>query len=271
MKNNILRILSFLIVLCVITGLCSCKLTQKKPAGIMTTHRSMTLSSATSPVKKTNLSVEAVAPKGDEEIIDYFNKSLDYFYNNDFEFTRNKKTTLESYSAGSLSSVSGATQSYQPTLRSACSDMMGVSSLKTTYYIGDDISSAFQIKPVSAEYLKSCSAKAEKNLVKIVFDFNPFLGDEGTSLNRLTRDYMTAGSFAQKIRSYGASASETKSSISGIRLSAVIDYSTKNFTSVKIEFTTSFSASSIGFDYVSGGPVSGTTKTVITYGDFTEK
>lgn len=271
MKNNLIRILSFIIVLSVITGLCSCKLTHKTPAGIMTTHRALTMSSATNPAKKTDLSVTAIAPVGDEAIIDYFNKSLDYFINNDFEFTRNKSTKLESFSAGSLATVSGATESYQSMLRSACSDMMGVSSLKTTYYIGDDISSAFQIKAVEPDFIKKCSASAEKNLVKIKFEYNPFIGDDESSLSRLTSDRMTTSDFSMKIRSYGATSSETKVSISGIKLSAVIDYSTKNFTSLKIEFSTSFHVDSIGFDYVSGGPVTGTTKTVISYGDFKEK
>ena len=60
-------------------------------------------------------------------------------------------------------------------------------------------------------------------------------------------------------------------SAGGIKLTALIDYSTNNFVSMKIEFTTEFSAESISFDYVSGGPVSGSTKTVISYGNFTAK
>lgn len=271
MKNNLIKILSLIIVFGVVTGLCSCRLTHKETAGIMTTNRSLTLSSASSnSAKSTDLSVTAVAPEGKEAIIKYFNGSLEYFYNNDFEFVRKKTTTLSSYSAGTLASVTGATQSYQSMLKSSCADMMGVGSLETTYYVGDDISWAFAIKEVNPELLKKCSASADGNKVKVSFEYKSLTGDDETTLTNLTRDFMTTGSFSQKISSYGASSSETSSSISGIKLSAVIDYSTRNFTSLKIEYTTAFKAQQISFDYVSGGPVSGTTKTVISYGNIEE-
>lgn len=273
MKNNIIRVVSLLIVFSVVVGLCSCKLTQKKPTnGIMTTNRVLTLpSSSKNTAKKTNVNVTAVAPEGDEEIIKYFNNSLEYFRSNDFEFTRKKSTTLQGYSAGTLASVEGATQSYQSTLRSACGDMMGVSSLESTYYVGDDISEAFAIKAVSEEYVSKCTAKASGSKVKVVFHYKPFIGEEESTINKLTGDYVGSSGFSQRIKGYGASSSGATATISDIKLSALIDYSTNNFTAVKIEFTTSFSADSISLDYVSGGPVKGTTKTIISYGSFTEK
>lgn len=273
MKKNIIRIVSLLIVFSVITGLCSCKLMHKPTTSAgETTNRSLTLpSESKSSVKKTNYEITAIAPEGKEAIIKYFNDALKYFDYNDFEFTRKKSTTLQSYYAGSLANVEGATQSYTSTLKSACGDMMGVGSLDTTYYIGDDISSAFAIKPVEDEYLKKCSASAEKNHVKVVFEYKQFIGEDVPGVSKLTGDYMTSSTFSQKIRSYGASPSEASAEISGIKLSAIIDYSTGNFVSVKVEFTTSFSVKSIALDYVSGGPVNGTTKTVISYGSFKEK
>lgn len=272
MKNRIIKIVSLLIVFSVITGLCSCKLAKKEVAGISTTHRPLTLpSSSSSSAKTTDLLVKAVVPKGEEAIIDYFNKSLKYFRENDFEFTRKKSTKLSSYSAGSLTSVSGATSSYVSALESACSDMMGVGSLDTSYFIGDDISAAFAIKEVSPDFLKKCSAVAEENRVNLTFEYNQYVGDDKTALSQLTGDYLTDGSFASNIRGYGASVSKATATVSGIKLSAVIDYSTRNFISIKIEFTTSFYVESVAFDYVSGGPVNGKTKTVISYGDFREK
>lgn len=273
MKNNIIRIVSLLIVFSVVTGLCSCKL-MHKPTGSagMTTTRPLTLpSSSKYSAKKTNYEITAVAPEGKEAIIKYFNDSLNYFYSNDFEFTRKKSTRLQSYYAGSLASVDGATQSYVSTLKSACSDMMGVGSLDTTYYIGDDISSAFSIRTVEEDYIKKCTATAEKSNVKIVLNYKQFIGEDDPGINRLTGDYISSGGFSQKIKSYGASPSEAQATVSEIKLTVVIDYSTNNFVSLKIEFTTSFSVKSISFDYVSGGPVSGSTKTVISYGNFTEK
>lgn len=272
MKNIIIKTVSLLIVFCTIVGLCSCKLTHKQIDGIMTTNRPHTLpSSNNNSVKVTDQSVIAIAPEGDEAIIKYFNDALSNFYENDFEFIRKKSVTLRSYSAGSLSSVSGSTESYRSALQSACSDMMGVGSLETQYYIGDDISSAFAINEVSEELLKGCSASAEENKVKLSFEYKTHVGESDNTLDKLTRDYMTAGAFSQKIRSYGASYSSAEADLSSIKLSAVIDYSTKNFISIKIEFNTSFKSDSISFDYVSGGPLSGTTKTVISYGSFNEK
>lgn len=273
MKNNVIRVISLLMVFSVIFGLCSCKLTHKKTTnGVMTTNRVPTLpSSSKNTAKKSDNTVKAIAPEGDEEIIKYFNNSLTYFRSNDFEFTRKKSTTLESYSAGTLATVEGATQSYQSALKSAIGDMMGVGSLETMYYIGDDISAAFAIKAIAPEYLKKCSAKAEDSNVKLTFEYKQYITEEESGITKLTGDYVGSGGFSSKIREYGASPSEAKAEISGIKLTAVIDYSTNNFVSLKIEFTSKFSAKSISLDYVSGGPVSGTTKTTISYGSFVEK
>ena len=272
MKNRIIKIISLLIVFSVVLGLCSCKLTHKEIAGIMTTVRQVTLpTSSKKSAQKTDFAVSAIAPEGDEAIIKYFNGSLNRFYEKDFEFTRKKTTTLESYSAGTLASVSGATQSYLSTLKSACSDMMGVSSNETNYYFGDDISFAFSIKPASEDVIQKCSASAEGSNVKITLNYKSYKGDLNDSVGLLTGDYMTVSDFAKKIKTYGASCQNAKSFIDGIKLVAVIDYSTRNFVSLKIEYKTSFSVDEMGFDYVSGGPVKGTTKTVITYGNIKEK
>ncbi len=273
MRNNLMKIVSLLIVFSVVFGLCSCKL-MHKPTGNAgeTTNRSVTLpSSSKATAEKTDYQVTAIAPESKEDIIKYFNDSLEYFYQNDFEFTRKKSSKLKSYSGGSLVNVEGATQSYVSMLRSACSDMMGVGSLSAAYYIGDDISSAFEINPVESQYLKKCTAVAEKSNVKIAFEYKQFIGEDVSGVTKLTGDYVDSGGFSRRISGYGASASSPKAVISGIKLTALIDYATNNFISLRIEFSTAFSAESISFDYVSGGPVSGSTKTVISYGNFTEK
>ncbi len=271
MKNTGIKILSVIIVVSVVFSLCSCRLNKKDTSGIMTTNRELTLSTAPVSVKTTDLSVKAVAPKGSDKIIEYFNNSLEYFVKKDFEFTEKYKTSLESFSAGSLWNVEGATQSYRSTLESSFGDMMGVGSLNKSFYVGDDISEDFAIRAVEAGNLKSCSAKAEGSNVKVAFNYKPSNGEGMTNVRLLTNYYMSSGSFSSKIGSYGASSSGATATISGVKLSATIDYSTNNFVSVKIEYTTSFYAEEVSFDYVSGGPVKGTTKTEIVYGNFKEK
>ncbi|MCQ2470426.1 MAG: hypothetical protein MJ147_00135 [Clostridia bacterium] len=272
MKNKLLKIVSLIIVFCVVTGLCSCKLTHKEIAGIMTTNRQVTLpTSSRNVAQKKDDEVTAIAPEGDKAIIKYFNRALELFYHNDIEFTRKKTTKLESYSAGSLASVSGATASYTSMLQSACADMMGVGSLESTYYFGDDISAAFAIKSVTENLVKKCSASAQGSKVNVSFTYNPYMGDFNDAIKNLTPDFMTTSDFIKKIAGYGASQSGASVEINSIKLSAVIDYSTKKFESVKIEYVTKFSAKEIAFDYVSGGPLNGTTKTVISYGNFKEK
>lgn len=272
MKNKLLKIVSLIIVFCVVTGLCSCKLTHKQVDGIMTTNRHVTLptSSGKSAGEDDN-KITAIAPEGDKAIIKYFNKALDLFYHKDIEFTRKKTTKLEKYSAGTLMSVSGATASYKSMLKSACGDMMGVSSLESTYYFGDDISSAFSITPVTEDLINKCSATADGSNVNVSFDYKTHIGDINDSIKNLTTDYMVTSDFEKKITGYGATFKTASSAITSIKLSAVIDYSTKTFVSVKIEYTTKFTADQIEFDYVSGGPLNGTTKTVIAYGGFKEK
>lgn len=272
MKNRVIKIISIVLVFAVITGLCSCKLTHKEVAGIMTTKRQVTLPTSTRKDNKTtDFAVIAIAPEGDEAIIKYFNDALEIFYEHDFEFIKKKTTTLKEYSAGSLSNVSGATQSYLSTLKSACGDMMGVGSLETNFYFGDNISSFFEIKSVNKKLVSKCSAAAEGSNVTIGFHYSADSGDFNNSLKTLTQDFMTLSDFTSKISRYGARFEEASAEISGIKLSAVIDYSTRHFVSVKIEYTTSFSVKEMTFDYISGGPVRGKTNTVISYTEFKEK
>lgn len=272
MKDRIIKIISLVLVFAVITGLCSCKLTHKEVAGIMTTNRQVTLpTSARKDNMKTDFAVTAIAPEGDEAIIKYFNEALRIFYEHDFEFTKKKTTKLKEYSAGSLSSVSGATQSYLSTLEAACGDMMGVGSLETNFYFGDNISSFFEIKDVTKNIVTKCSASAEGSSVTVKFNYNAYLGDFNNSLKTLTQDFMTLNDFTSKISRYGARFEQASTELGGIKLSAEIDYSTKHFISVKIEYTTSFSVKEMTFDYISGGPVKGKTNTVISYTDFKEK
>ncbi|MGN1169785.1 MAG: hypothetical protein ACI4RB_06660, partial [Acutalibacteraceae bacterium] len=69
-----------------------------------------------------------------------------------------------------------------------------------------------------------------------------------------------------------ASTSATSTSVnnSGAKVKAVVDDSTKNFVSVEISFKTNYSAQELNLGYISGGPVSGVTQTVITYKNFKE-
>ena len=272
MKNRIIKIISLVMVFAVITGLCSCKLTHKEVAGIMTTNRQVTLPTATRKDSvTTDFAVKAIAPEGDEAIIKYFNEALKIFYEHDFEFIKKKTTTLKKYSAGTLGSVSGATQSYLSTLKSACGDMMGVGSLETNFYFGDDISSFFEIAKINKTIISKCSASAKGSSVTVNFNYNAYSGDFNNSLKTLTHDFTTLTDFTSKIKRYGASFEQASTELGGIKLSAVIDYSTRHFISVKIEYTTSFSVEEMSFDYISGGPVKGKTNTVISYTDFKEK
>ena len=272
MKDRIIKIISLVMVFAVITGLCSCKLTHKEVSGIMTTNRQITLPTASKKdMATTDFAVTAIAPEGDDAIIKYFNEALRIFYEHDFEFTKKKTTKLKEYSTGTLASVSGATQSYLSTLQSACGDMMGVGSLETNYYFGDDISSFFEIKSLSKPLVKKCSASAEGSNVTVKFNYNAYSGDFNNSLSMLTHDYMTLSDFTSKIKRYGAKAGQVSTDLSEIKLTAVIDYSTRHFISIKIDYTSTFSIGELTFDYISGGPVKGKTNTVISYTDFKEK
>lgn len=271
MKDRIIKIVSLVMVFAVITGLCSCKLNHKEVDGIMTTIRQVTLPTSGGDDSGNEASaVVAVAPEGDEAIIKYFNEALRIFNEHDFEFIRTKTTKLKDYSAGTLESVSGATKSYLSTLKSACGDMMGVGSLETNYYFGDDIKSFFCIKTITDPFIKSCSASADGRNVTVNFDYNPYSGDYNNTLRTLTDDFMELDDFRTKIERYGAKFEKASIGINEIKLSAVIDCSTRHFVKVNIEYATIFSVSKMGFDYITGGPIKGKTITDITYTDFKE-
>lgn len=270
MKDTGLKILSAIIVLSVVIGLCSCGINSNED-DIKTTNRPVTVSSSTDKtVKVTDENIVAVAPEGDEDILNYFNTALKLFRNSTFDFVKKDKCVLTSYSAGSLEEVSGATDSYKSTLKSALGDIMGVYSLESTYFAGDDITNVFAIKELTAENIGSATASAEGNKVAVEFTINQNAVDGSDAVSVLTKEYMTDQSLNDKIAQYGAVADSASARVNAVTLKAVIDYSTKNFVSVEIGFNTVFSMASLSLDYVSGGPIQGSTKTTIQYTDFKE-
>lgn len=272
MKNSTIKIISVLIVLSVITGLCSCSFKKEGTPGIGTTNRSVTVSTEKKKeVEPTDRTVTAVAPQGNEEIIKYFNKALSKFRNNDYEFVKSKNTVLRSYSAGSLTSVSGSTESYITMLKSAVGDMMGVGSLDTSYFLGDDMVAAFPISSISQDKIDSCEATAEGSNVILTFKMKQLSDDGATTVSSLTKDYITPDAFSNRIKGYSATAQSPSVSYSNVTLTAVIDYSTTGFVSVDIGFVSSFSMHELSLAYVKGGPVKGSTDTTVTYKSFAEK
>lgn len=270
MKNNAIKILSLLIVLCTVAGLCSCG---KNPEDedVKTTNRPVTVSTdITKKVQTTDENVVAVAPEGEENILKYFNGSLKRFRGSAYDFVKKDTCTLTSCSTGSLNSENGATDSYRAALKNALGDMMGVSSLESTYFAGDDVSEVFAIKELTAENISEMSATAEGNKVTVEFSIKKNSADGFDAVSLLTNDYMTVEGLNGKISQYDASSTGATVKVSNVKLKAVIDYSTRNFVSVEISFNTSFHIGSLKLAYVSGGPVNASTKTTIKYTDFKE-
>lgn len=270
MKNTGLKILCIIIILSVVGGLCSCSKDGDEDE-IVTTNRPVTISGTSDKtIKSTDKTIVAVAPEGEEEIIRYFNKSLSDFRSASFDFVKKDETVLTSCSAGSLETISGATDSYRSTLRKALGDMMGVVSLETTYFAGDDITQAFAIKELSVETIAEAKASANGSQVTVEFKIKQNSADGSDAINMMTGDYMTLEAFNAKISGYGAAADSTSVNIKNVTLKAVIDYSTGNFISVDVGYNSSFSMGTLNLDYVSGGPVRASTRTTIKYHSFKE-
>ncbi len=271
MKNTFIRILSVTLVVIIIAGLCACS-RKKSDNSKLITNRSVTLSTNQEESTFTeNSEVNAVAPEGKKNIIDYLNGSFTRFHNFDYDFNKNVTSVVQSFSAGELEKIDGVTGSYQSTLKKACADMMGVGSLDTSYYVGDDIESAFPIKSIKEEFVQSASASAEGDKVIVTLTVKPQSEDGIATVQLLTNDYMTLSSFNEKIREYEATAADTTVRIGSVALRAVIDYSTRIFEKIEITFKTEFYADEMSLAYVKGGPVKGTTLTTVTYKDFDEK
>ena len=270
MNNNLIKILSLLIVLCTVVGLCACGKNQNED-DIKTTNRPVTVSTdLTKTVKPTDKNVVAVAPEGEEAILRYYNGSLRLFRANAYDFVKKETCTLASCSAGSLNSVGGATDSYRKALRNALGDMMGVSSLESTYFAGDDVTEAFGLRELAAENISEMKASAEGSNVTLEFVIKKNSPDGGDAISLLTRDFMTNERFNAKISDYDASSTGASVKISNVRLKTVIDYSTRNFVDVEISYNTSFYMSNLNLAYVSGGPVNASTKNTIKYTNFKE-
>lgn len=270
MKDSSIKILSLLVIFCTVVGLCSCGMNNDEDE-VNTTNRPVTASTdITKSVKTTDENVVAVAPEGNEAILEYFNGSLKLFRSSTYDFVKRDDCTLTSCSTGSLNTVSGATDSYRTALKNALGDMMGVTSLESTYFAGDDVTDVFAIKELTAENISKASASAEGSKVTVEFSLKQNSADGSDAVSLLTKDYMTAESFNSKVSQYGATANSAVVKVNSVKLKAVIDYSTRNFVSVEISFNTTFSMGSLNLDYVSGGPVSASTKTTIKYTDFKE-
>ncbi len=270
MNNKTIKFLSLFIVICTVLGLCACGKTQDEEE-IKTTNRPVTVSTdLTKTVKTTDENVIAVAPEGGENILKYFNGSLKRFRNNTYDFTKKNTCTLSSCSFGSLGSISGATDSYRAALKNAVGDMMGVSTLESTYFAGDDVSGVFAIKELTAENVEGMSASAEGSRVTVEFAIKKKTADGADAASLLTKEYMTVESFNSKVSKYGAGTTGASVKINNIRLKAVIDYSTRNFVEVIISYDTSFYVGSLNLDYVSGGPINAGTNTTIKYTNFKE-
>ncbi len=270
MKNTTIKILSFLIILCVVAGLCSCS-KEGEEEEIGTTNRPVTVSTdLTKTVRPTDKNVVAVAPEGEEEILKFFNGSLKLFRASAYDFVKKDSCTLYSYSAGSLSSVDSANDSYRAALKNALGDIMGVSSFESTYFAGDDVTEVFAIKELTADNISKMSATAEGSRVTVEFSIKQDSADGKEAISLLTKDFVTAESFNAKVSQYDATATGGTIKINNIRLKAVIDYSTRNFVDVEISFNTSFYIGTFKLAYVSGGPVSASTKTTIKYTNFKE-
>lgn len=270
MNNRLIKILSLVIVLYTVAGLCACGKDEGEE-DIKTTNRPVTVSTdLTKTVKPTDKNVVAVAPEGEEDILRYYNGSLRLFRANAYDFVKKDTCTLTSCSTGSLGSVSGATDSYRKALRNALGDMMGVSSLESTFFAGDDVSEAFGLRELTAENISEMKASAQGSNVTLEFTIKKSSPDGGDAISLLTRDYMTNESLSAKIADYEASSTGASVKISNVKLKTVIDYSTRNFVEVEISYTTSFYIGSLNLDYISGGPVSASTKTTIKYTDFKE-
>lgn len=270
MNNKLIKIASFFMVICSVIGLCSCSEAREEEE-IKTTNRPVTVSTdITKTVKTTDENVVAVAPVGEENILKYFNGSLKRFRGNAYDFTKKDTTVLLNCSAGSLDTVSGATDSYRNTLKKALGDMVGVSSLESTYFAGDEVSSVFAIKELKAENISRMSASAEGNRVIIEFDIKKSSADGFDAVSLLTKDYITVEALNSKVAKYGASSTGASVKVNNVKLRAVIDYSTRNFVDVEISFNSSFYMGTLKLDYVSGGPVNAGTKTTIKYNNFKE-
>ncbi len=270
MKDTGIKILSVIIVLCAVFGLCACG-DNSDGDEIQTTNRKVTISSnVDKTVKPTNTNVVAVAPEGEEEILNYFNTALKLFKNNTFDFTKKDDCKLTSYSSGSLANIEGATQSYKDALKSAVGDIFGVNSLQSTYFAGDDITTAFAIKEMNVDNVEKVSAFAQGSSVTVEISLKQNAIDGIDAVSAVTKDYMTNEKLNSKISGYGATADGASVRINDVKLKTVIDYSTKNFINIEISFNSQFTVSKLALDYVSGGPVTGSTITTIKYTDFKE-
>lgn len=272
MKDVALKIISVIVVFACVAGLCACTKKNSDNNDVVTTNRPLT--SATQAQKQTDApsqAVSAVAPEDEDGAIKLFNHSLNSFRKNSFNFVVKKECGLKSFSAGSLASVQGATESYKSMLKSSFGDMMGVGNSENSYYVGDDISSVFVIPEMTSDNISKITASADGQKVIININLLKNSDDGMTEVGSVTKDYMTVEKFNTKIKEYAASADSVSVKNGPVGITAEIDYATKNFISLQISYSTQFSADNVALSYVSGGPVTGSTSTKITFKDFKEE
>lgn len=272
MKDNFLKTISALMVFSVVIGLCACTKKDDASSGVITTNRPLTSAGDETTTKSTAAeAVSAVAPKSEEDSIKFYNSAIKVFQKNSYNFSVKKECTLKSFSAGTLSTVDGATESYKSMLKSSFGDMMGVGTSRNSYYVGDDISTVFTLSEISAESISGITAEANGANVVIKVNLLKNSDDGMTEVSSVNKDCMTNEKFSTKIKDYSATADSSSVKHGAVTVTAEIDYVTRNFVGIQISYSSQFSAENVKLSYVSGGPVTGTTNTKITFGDFKEE
>lgn len=272
MKDNFLKIISAGLAFSVVLGLCACTKKNDDTSGVITTNRPLTSAGGEETTKSTAVeAVSAVAPQNEEDAVKFFNSAIKVFHKKSFNFSVKKECTLKSFSAGSLSTVDGATESYKNMLKSSFGDMMGVGTSQNSYYVGDDISAVFTVPELTAENLNGITASADGENVVITANLLKNSDDGMTEVASVTKDYMTNEKFSTKIKGYAATADSASVKHGAVTLTAEINYATRNFVTLQIAYSSQFSAENVKLSYVTGGPVTGSTNTKITFKDFKEE
>lgn len=142
--------------------------------------------------------------------------------------------------------------------------------MQSTYFAGEDVSDVFAVKEITAENVNGISATANGKQVTVEFSVNKKSPDGFDAVSLLTKEYVTLEKFNTKVAQYGAGSTGTTINVKDVKLKAVIDYSTGNFASVEISFNTGFYIGELNLEYVYGGPIKASTRTVIQYTDFKE-
>lgn len=258
MKNNIIRIVSLLVVLAAVIQLVSCgKNSEAEPEQTVTSERTKASVSSTEKIVE--------IPEEKEEIVKMLNAALDFVDVYCFKYKKHFKCSISDLNIGSLSAASNAGDAFR--------HIFGAGDIETDHDYNkskEDFDSNFPKSGITPDMLTDASASAESDRIVITVRFpsesNP--DRENGSLRLITDDFKDRENVNKSLGDFSSSASSININAYDIEIKAAVSTEDSSLKSLDISFKERYTLSGVKLVELEGSTVTGIANVRISYSDF---